>query len=109
MSDTEYDLSGNSNLSFHIEADILDILIFYDSFIFFYVYMLWFDKVTYLSLLFKFILYEILDSSLWGSDVLLFLEFINIVSINIVLYCCILFLSSFIFLTQRIYNLNDFI
>ena len=40
MSDTEYDLSGNSNLSFHIEADILDILIFYDSFIFFYVYML---------------------------------------------------------------------
>ena len=43
--------------------------------------MLRFDKATYLSLLFKFILSERLSNSLWGSDVLLFSEFINIVSI----------------------------
>ena len=42
--------------------------------------MLRFDKATYVSLLFKFILSERLSSSLWGSDVLLFLEFINMVS-----------------------------
>ena len=42
--------------------------------------MLRFDKTTYFSLLFKFILYSVLSISLWGSDVLLFLEFINIVS-----------------------------
>ena len=38
------------------------------------------DKATNLSLLFKFILSEKLSNSLWGSDVLLFPEFINIVS-----------------------------
>ena len=43
--------------------------------------MLRLDKATYLSLLFKFIFPERLSNSLWGSDVLLFSEFINVVSI----------------------------
>ena len=43
--------------------------------------MLRFDRVTYLSLLFKFIFHEKLSNSLLGSAVLLFLEFINMVSI----------------------------
>ena len=36
--------------------------------------MLRFDKATYLSLLFKFILFDILNASLWGLDVLVFLN-----------------------------------
>ena len=43
--------------------------------------MLKFDKATYLFFLFKFILLERLSNSLCGSNVLLFQEFINIVSI----------------------------
>ena len=43
--------------------------------------MLRFDKATYLSLIFMFILSVRLSISLWESDVLLFLEFINTVSI----------------------------
>ena len=43
--------------------------------------MLRFDNVTHLSLLFKFVLSIRLSNSLWGSDVSLFLEFINTVSI----------------------------
>ena len=43
--------------------------------------MLRFDKATYLSLRFKFILSERLSNSLRRSDVLLFSEFINRVSI----------------------------
>ena len=43
--------------------------------------MLRFDRATYLSLLFKFILSERLSNSLWGSDVLLFSGLINIVFI----------------------------
>ena len=43
--------------------------------------MLRFHKTTHLSLLLKFILSERLSNSLWGSDLLLFSEFINIVSI----------------------------
>ena len=43
--------------------------------------MLRFDKATYLSLVFKFILSERLSNTLRGSDVLLFSEFINIVPI----------------------------
>ena len=51
-------------------------------FIFFQVYyMLRFDGARYLSFLFKFILPERLSDSLWGSDVLLFSEFTNLVSI----------------------------
>ena len=40
-----------------------------------------FDKAAYFSLLFKFILSERLSDSMWGSNVLLFSECINIVSI----------------------------
>ena len=43
--------------------------------------MLRFDKTTYLSLLFKFILSQRLSSTLRGSDILLFPEFVIIVSI----------------------------
>ena len=43
--------------------------------------MLRFDRATYLSLLFKCIFSEKLSNSLLGSDALLFLEFINTVSI----------------------------
>ena len=43
--------------------------------------MLIFDKATYLSLLFMFILSKKSSNSLLGSDVLLFSEFMNIVFI----------------------------
>ena len=43
--------------------------------------MLRFDKTTYLPLLFNIIYSVRLSDSLWRSDVLLFLEFINIVFI----------------------------
>ena len=43
--------------------------------------MLRFDKTTYLLLLFKFILSVRLSNSLWGSDVPLLLQLINIVFI----------------------------
>ena len=43
--------------------------------------MLRFEKATYSSLLFKFILSITLSNNLWRSDVLLFLGFINIVLI----------------------------
>ena len=43
--------------------------------------MLRFDKATYLSLLFMFVLSARFSNSLWESDVLLISEFINIVSI----------------------------
>ena len=43
--------------------------------------MLRFDTATYLSLLFKFILSKRSINSLWGSHVLLFSEFLNVVSI----------------------------
>ena len=43
--------------------------------------MLRFEKATYLSLLFRFILSERLSNSRWGWDVLLFPEFKDIVSI----------------------------
>ena len=42
--------------------------------------MVRFDKTTYISNLFKLILSVRLSISLYGSEVLLFLEFINIVS-----------------------------
>ena len=32
ISDTEYDPSGNSNLSFHVRADILNLLLLYELF-----------------------------------------------------------------------------
>ena len=36
MSDTEYDLSGNSNSSFQVRANILNLFFLYYFFIFFY-------------------------------------------------------------------------
>ena len=49
---------------------------------FFHVYdMIRFDRATYLSLYFKFNFPGIFSNSLWGSDVLLFLELINVVYI----------------------------
>ena len=61
-------------------ADILNVLFLYDFFIFFQVYyILGFDKVTYVSFLFKSILSGRLKSSLWKSGVLLFSESVNIV------------------------------
>ena len=35
MSNTEYDPSGSSNLSFHVGADILNLLLLYEFFMFF--------------------------------------------------------------------------
>ena len=58
------------------------ILILFDFFIFLHVeYMLGFDKATYITLLFQFTLSIRLINSLSGSDVLLLLKFMNIVSI----------------------------
>ena len=70
MSDTADDPSGNSNFSSQVGPDILDLLFLYDFFIFFHVqFMLRFDKVQYLSPLFKFILFARLSNSLQDSDV----------------------------------------
>ena len=62
--------------------------------------MLRFDKATYVQVLyFKFVSFERLSNSLRALDVLLFLEFINIVSISyytfIELHCCILLSNVF--------------
>ena len=38
ISDAEYDQSGNSNSSFHVGADILNLLFLYDFLIFFHPY-----------------------------------------------------------------------
>ena len=37
MSDTEYDPPGNSKLSFHVVADIMNLLLLYELFMFFHV------------------------------------------------------------------------
>ena len=47
----------------------------------FYIFPCLVNACKYLSFIFKAILSERLNNSLWGSDVLRFLEFINIVSI----------------------------
>ena len=62
--------------------------------------MLKFDKAIYLSFLLRSILSVRLSYSLWGSDVLLFLEFINIVFIFVLYlhwihYIVIYFFSDF--------------
>ena len=61
--------------------------------------MLSFDKATYLSLLFRVILSVRLSNSLWGSDVLIFSEFINIVSIlfyNFIEFIILLLITLYI-------------
>ena len=74
--------------------------------------MLRFDKITYLSLLLMFTLSEKLSNSLWGSDVLLFPEFMNILLTVMTLLnslsCYILF-KKFVLRDVKIYNLPDFI
>ena len=67
-------------LNIHVGADIF--LFLFDFFYIFHVQqMLRFDKAIYLSFLLKPISSERLSNSLWGSDVLLFLEFLDIVFI----------------------------
>ena len=79
--------------------------------------MLKVDKTTYLSLLLKFILFKyyfiLLSNNLWRSDFLLFLEFVDIVSIlifNFIEFIILLytFFSNFFYSIQRIYDLPDF-
>ena len=43
MSNTEYDPSGNSNLSFHVGADILNLLFLFE---FFYIFLFIVDAKT---------------------------------------------------------------
>ena len=65
--------------------------------------MLSLDKSIYLSLLCKFILSLRLSNNLWGSDVLLFLEFINIVPIlfyNFIEFIILLYTFLVIFLAR---------
>ena len=117
LCDKEYDPWGNSNSQFHVGADTLNLLFlhyFFYIYIFFHVYYrIRFDKAIYLSLLFKFILSARLSNTLWRLNVLLFSEFINIVSVfvlslywihYIVIYC----FSNFFCLMQRIYYLMNF-
>ena len=61
--------------------------------------MLSFDEATYLSLLFRFISLQRLSNCLLGSDVLLFSEFINTVSI---------LFNNFIELIILLYNFSLF-
>ena len=62
--DTEYNPSGNSNLSFHVGAETLSLLFLRTYFFFFHIKsMLNFDKATYLLLFFKFVLSERLSNA----------------------------------------------
>ena len=75
--------------------------------------MLRFDKAIYLSFLLKFILSIRLSNSLWESDVLLFLELINIVLFLVsylywMLYIVVHLLVIF-FPIQRIYDFCYFV
>ena len=80
MSDAEYDTSSNSISSFNVVAGILN-LFFCMTYLHFSMYSKCqrFDKATYLSFLFKFILSIRLNNSLLGSVDPLFVEFINVV------------------------------
>ena len=69
-SSCSYQPSGNLDFSFHAGADFLSLLFFYNFYHFFIT--LRFDKTTYLSLLFSFILSVRLSNNLWGSHVSLF-------------------------------------
>ena len=65
--------------------------------------MLRFDKGLYLSLLFNFNLSERFSESLWGSDVLLFPELINIISIllyTFIEFIILLYIFSVIYFTH---------
>ena len=76
--------------------------------------MLELDKTIYLSLLLQSVLSVRLSNNLWGSDVLLFFEFINIVSIfalhgYLIYYTAIHVCRDFVSSMQRIYDLSVFI
>ena len=84
MSDTEYEPSDNSNLSFQVGTDILNLLgVFFLTF--FYPFLcivfanIWWRNIFITS--FKIVLSIRLSNSLWESDVLLFSEFVSIGSI----------------------------
>ena len=108
-----YDSSNSSDFSFYDGGNILKFLFCTTFYIFFPMGIdARLHKATYLSLFFRSILSERLNNS---HEVLLFLEFINIVSI---LYCTLLFciefielifFSNFFHLIQRICDLTDLI
>ena len=76
------DLCGNSSLSFHVGADILNLLLLFELFMFFHVLqVLRFHKTMLFSPLRKFILSVRLSIKTCGLEVLMFSEFINMVSI----------------------------
>ena len=67
--------------------------------------MLRLDKTTYVSLLFKYNLSERMNNSLWGSDDLLFPDFINIVSIMFYsLIEFIILLHTFLVISSALYK-----
>ena len=89
ISDAEYDSSSNSNLSLHVGADVFKFIIvaLFNIFPYSICYgLIGFNISTSLSLLFKFILSERLNNSLWDEEVLILFEFIHI-TLNS-LYCC---------------------
>ena len=56
VSDTEYDLSFNSNFSFHVGADTLNLLFLYNLYIFPCIVYVRFDRGIYLSFFYSFFL-----------------------------------------------------
>ena len=75
-------IEGLFLIFFKIYSIVLNLLLLYDFFKFFHIQqMLRFDKATYFSLFFKFIVSIRLNNILGGSDVSLFSELINIPSI----------------------------
>ena len=83
IANVEYDPSFNSNLSFHVPGDILNSLLLCELFMFFYVLILRFDKAILFSILHKSSLSVRLSNKTFGSEFLLYSEFINIVSLFI--------------------------
>ena len=71
------------------------------------------DKATHLSLLCAFILSERMSNSMYGSDVLLFSEFINMVSVlfyNFIEFIILLYTFLVISFVQcKEYMMSDFI
>ena len=111
----EYDPSGNWNPSFHVKADILNLFFCMIARKIEFIVNAKISKSNiFIHILFKFILYERSSNIMRGSDVLLFPEFINLVSIllynfiefNVLLYT---FLCNIFFSVQRAYDLTYFL
>ena len=81
MSNTEYDPSGNSNLSFHVGADILNLLLLYKLYVFPRVINAKTDKATIFSSILRSNLLVSFNIKTCGLGLLLFCEFINVVFI----------------------------